>query len=215
MEPLVPPAATKYFDAQNYDVARDPRTTIVYDDARHFVLTTRDKFDIITSDPIHPWVKGSATLYSKEYFQMVKDHLNPGGVVTQWVPLYESNEETVKSEIATFLDVFPGGTIWANSIDGQGYDIFLLGQNGPTKIDVDQMQARLDSPAYSRVAESLREVGFPSAVDLLSIYSATGFRPAPVARRRHHQPRQQFASAIHGRNGAEQQPRRRHLPRHS
>ncbi len=172
MEPLVPPAATKYFDAQNYDVARDPRTTIVYDDARHFVLTTRDKFDIITSDPIHPWVKGSATLYSKEYFQMVKDHLNPGGVVTQWVPLYESNEETVKSEIATFLDVFPGGTIWANSIDGQGYDIFLLGQNGPTKIDVDQMQARLDSPAYSRVAESLREVGFPSAVDLLSIYSA-------------------------------------------
>jgi spermidine synthase len=171
MEPLVPPAATKYFDAQNYDVARDPRTTIVYDDARHFVLTTRDKFDIITSDPIHPWVKGSATLYSKEYFQMVKDHLNPGGVVTQWVPLYESNEETVQSEIATFLDVFPGGTVWANAIDGAGYDLFLLGQNGPTKINVDQLQARLDSPEYSHVAQSLRDVGFNSAVDLLSIYS--------------------------------------------
>jgi len=171
MEPLVPPAATKYFDKQNYDVARDPRTTIIYDDARHFVLTARDKFDIITSDPIHPWVKGSATLYSKEYFQMVKDHLNPGGVVTQWVPLYESNEETVKSEIATFLDVFPGGTVWANAIDGAGYDLFLLGQNGPTKIDVDQLQARLDSPEYSRVAQSLRDVGFNSAVDLLSIYS--------------------------------------------
>jgi spermidine synthase len=171
MEPLVPPAATKYFDAQNYDVARDPRTTIVYDDARHFVLTTRDKFDIITSDPIHPWVKGSATLYSKEYFQMVKDHLNPGGVVTQWVPLYESNEETVKSEIATFLDVFPGGTVWANAIDGAGYDLFLLGLNGPTKINVDQLQTRLDSAEYSRVAQSLRDVGFNSAVDLLSIYS--------------------------------------------
>jgi spermidine synthase len=171
MEPLVPPAATKYFDPQNYDVARDKRTTIVYDDARHFVLTTRDKFDIITSDPIHPWVKGSATLYSKEYFQMVKDHLNPGGVVTQWVPLYESDEATVKSEIATFLDVFPGGTVWANSIDGAGYDLFLLGQNGPTKINVDQLQARLDSPEYARVSQSLRDVGFNSAVDLLSIYS--------------------------------------------
>jgi spermidine synthase len=171
MEPLVPAAATKYFDAQNYDVARDLRTTIVYDDARHFVLTTRDKFDIITSDPIHPWVKGSATLYSKEYFQMVKDHLNPGGAVTQWVPLYESDEATVKSEIATFLDVFPGGTVWANAIDGAGYDLFLLGQNGPTKINVDQLQARLDSPEYSRVAQSLRDVGFNSAVDLLSIYS--------------------------------------------
>jgi spermidine synthase len=171
MEPLVPPAATKYFDAQNYDVARDPRTTIVFDDARHYVLTTKNKFDIITSDPIHPWVKGSATLYSKEYFQMVKDHLNPGGVVTQWVPLYESDEATVKSEIATFLDVFPGGTVWANSIDGAGYDLFLLGQNGPTKINVDELQARLDSPQYARVAQSLRDVGFNSAVDLLSIYS--------------------------------------------
>ena len=171
MEPLVPPAATKYFDPQNYDVARDKRTTIVYDDARHFVLTTSDKFDIITSDPIHPWVKGSATLYSKEYFQMVKDHLNPGGVVTQWVPLYESDEATVKSEIATFLDVFPGGTVWANAIDGAGYDLFLLGQNGPTKINVDQLQARLDSPEYARVSQSLRDVGFNSAVDLLSIYS--------------------------------------------
>jgi spermidine synthase len=179
MEPLVPPAATKYFDVQNYDVARDPRTTIVYDDARHYVLTTRDKFDIITSDPIHPWVKGSATLYSKEYFQMVKEHLNPGGVVTQWVPLYESNEETVKSEIATFLDVFPGGTVWANAIDGAGYDLFLLGQNGPTKIDVDQLQARLDSPEYARVAQSLRDVGFDSAVDLLSIYSGQGSELRP------------------------------------
>ena len=69
----------------------DPRVQIVYDDARHFVLTTHEKFDIITSDPIHPWVKGSATLYSKEYFELVKQHLNPGGVVTQWVPLYESD----------------------------------------------------------------------------------------------------------------------------
>jgi spermidine synthase len=171
MEPLVPPTATQYFRAQNYNVANDPRTQIVYDDARHFVLTTREKFDIITSDPIHPWVKGSATLYSQEYFQMVKDHLNPGGVVTQWVPLYESDEETVKSEIATFFSVFPGGTVWANAVEGQGYDLFLLGQNGPTKIDLDQLQARLDSPAYERVADSLRNVGFASASDLLSIYS--------------------------------------------
>ena len=94
----------------------DPRTKMIYDDARHFVLTTTEKFDIITSDPIHPWVKGSATLYSKEYFELVKQHLNPGGVITQWVPLYESDAETVKSEIATFFDAFPNGTIWGNDI---------------------------------------------------------------------------------------------------
>jgi spermidine synthase len=171
MEPLVPPAATKYFKAQNFDVLHDPRTQIIYDDARHFVLTTPETFDIITTDPIRPWVKGSATLYSKEYFEMVRAHLNPGGVVTQWVPLYESDEQTVKSEIATFFSVFPGGTVWANAVKGRGYDVFLLGQKGPTSINVDQLQARLDSAAYSRVAQSLRDVGFTSAIDLLSTYA--------------------------------------------
>ena len=47
LEPLIPPAATKYFGAENYTVLRDPRTTIHYDDARHYVLTTKDKFDVI------------------------------------------------------------------------------------------------------------------------------------------------------------------------
>ena len=60
LEPLVPPAATEYFQRENNNVMNDPRTTIHYDDARHFILTSKDKFDIITSDPIHPWVKGTS-----------------------------------------------------------------------------------------------------------------------------------------------------------
>ncbi len=179
MEPLIPPTSTEYFRAQNYDVKDDPRTRITYDDARHFVLTTPDHFDLITSDPIHPWVKGSATLYSKEYFQMVRDHLNPGGVVTQWVPLYESSEAVVKSEVATFFEVFPGGSVWANEIDGGGYDVFLLGSNGPITIDTAALQAKLESPAYARVAESLREVGMGSVQAILQTYAGddSGLRP--------------------------------------
>jgi len=171
MEPLIPPTATKYFGSQNYFVVNDPRTRVIYDDARHFVLTTTEKFDIITSDPIHPWVKGSATLYSKEYFELVKQHLNPGGVITQWVPLYESDPETVKSEIATFFDAFPNGTIWGNDISGGGYDLVLMGQVDAARIDADAMQARLERPEGMRVAESLREVGFGSAVQLLATYA--------------------------------------------
>ncbi|SPE25812.1 Spermine synthase (fragment) [Candidatus Sulfopaludibacter sp. SbA3] len=171
MEPLIPPTATQYFAKENYNVMNDPRTQIFYDDARHFVLTTREKFDIITSDPIHPWVKGSATLYSREYFQLVKDHLNPGGVVTQWVPLYESDMDTVKSELATFFDVFPNGTVWANELNGGGYDVFLMGQNEPAKINLDALQQRLESPEYFRVAQSLRDVGFNSMYDLLATYA--------------------------------------------
>lgn len=175
MEPLIPPVSTQYFREQNYNVMNDPRTRIVYDDARHFVLTTPEHFDLITSDPIHPWVKGSATLYSKEYFQMVRDHLNPGGVVSQWVPLYESSAAVVRSELATFFAVFPNGTVWSNTVNGNGYDLFLVGSNtpGPQPLAVDPaaLQMRLLSPSYARVADSLREVGVNTFGDLLAAYA--------------------------------------------
>lgn len=174
IEPLIPTVVAKYFSQENNNVVRDPRVQVIYDDARHYVLTTTEKFDVITSDPIHPWVKGSATLYSKEYFEMVKEHLNPGGVVTQWVPLYESDLDVVKSEIATFFEVFPNGTIWSNERNGKGYDVVLLGQAGPTKIDVDALQQRLGLPEYQPVARSLAQVGFHSATDLLSTYAGQG-----------------------------------------
>jgi len=173
MEPLIPPVATRYFAKENYSVMHDPRVQIVYDDARHFVLTTNEKFDIITSDPIHPWVKGSATLYSKEYFELVKQHLNPGGIVTQWVPLYESDDATVKSEVATFFDVFPNGSVWGNDNNGTGYDTVLLGQVEPLKIDADAIERRLESPndTDAHIAKSLRDVGFGTVVDLLATYA--------------------------------------------
>src|SRR5262249_23770260 len=127
-------------------------------------------------DPIHPWVKGSSTLYSEEYFELCKRHLNPGGVVTQWVPLYESDPATVKSEIATFFKVFPFGTIWGNDVNGEGYDVVLLGQAEPTQINVDALQARMQS---SPAADSLAGVGFRSAIDLLSTYAGRAADLAP------------------------------------
>lgn len=174
IEPLIPKVVSKYFVRENNDVLNDPRTRVVYDDARSFILTTHDKFDVITSDPIHPWVKGAASLYTKEYFEAVKAHLNPGGVVTQWVPLYESTPEAVKSEIATFLDVFPNGTIWANNVNGGGYDIVLLGQAQPTRIDISALASRFGNPRYAAVAQSLGDVGFDSPVALFSTYAGMG-----------------------------------------
>ncbi|MDQ3070839.1 MAG: fused MFS/spermidine synthase [Acidobacteriota bacterium] len=174
IEPLIPKVVTTYFGRENHNVVNDPRVEIVYDDARHYVLTTGEQFDIITSDPIHPWVKGSATLYTKEYFEMVKRHLKPGGIVTQWVPLYESDLDVVRSEIATFVSVFPDATIWANLQEGQGYDIVLLGQNTPGPIDLDALQRRFDDPRNAPAAESMREVAFLSPLDLLATYGGRG-----------------------------------------
>ncbi len=179
IEPLVPRVVSTYFAEHNFDVIRNPKVQVRVDDGRHFLLTTREKFDGITSDPLDPWVKGAAALYTREFFAIAKQHLNPGGVVTQFVQLYESNEEAVKSEIATFLEAFPNGMVFANTVNGQGYDVVLLGQVEPAKIDVDKLQAKLSSPEYARMAQSLREVGIYSAVDLMATYagSATDLKP--------------------------------------
>ncbi|MEO8260151.1 MAG: fused MFS/spermidine synthase [Acidobacteriota bacterium] len=171
IEPLVPRVVSTYFSAQNYDVVGNPKVRIHIDDARHYLLTATEKFDAITSDPLDPWVKGAATLYTREFFQAARDHLNPGGVVTLFVQLYDSSPAAVKSEIATFFEVFPGGLIAGNTFRGVGYDTVLLGQVEPTRIDLDAIQARLDRPDFGRVAASLREIGLASAVDLFSTYA--------------------------------------------
>ncbi len=196
IEPLVPTIVAPMFGKENYHVVdgiarENPHTIdgkvveVVYDDGRHFLRTTQEKFDIITSDPIDPWVKGCAALNTVEYYRMCRDHLNPGGSVCLWIPLYESNLETTKSVIATFFQVFPHGILWSNEKEGNGYDAILFGQVEPTMIDVDGLQQRLDRPDHQLVKQSLREVGFggikvaktgeavarDEAIDLLATYS--------------------------------------------
>jgi spermidine synthase len=182
IEPVIPPNSTHFFGPQNYDVKDDPRTKIVYDDARHFLLTTTEKYDIIASDPLDVFVKGTAALYSKEYFDVVKQHLNPGGFFTLYVPLYETSEPTIKSELATFFQAFPNGTIWANNRDGEGYDMVFLGQVEPLKIDVDAAQDRLKQPDYDKVRASLVDIDVHSLPDLLSAYTGNATDLAPWIR---------------------------------
>jgi spermidine synthase len=177
LEPLIPPASDEFFGKENYHVLRDPRTRVVSDDARHYILTTPEKFDVITTDPIHPWVKGTSTLYSREYYELVKRHLNPGGVAAQWLPIYESDEDTVKTELATFFSVFPNATVWSNYLDGDGYDLVLLGTADAVPIDVNAVQRRMEQGG---VSASLAEIGFHSAVDLLGTYAGRAQDLAPM-----------------------------------
>jgi spermidine synthase len=171
IEPLVPRVVSEHFGQHNFNVVRNPKTRVVIDDARHFLLTTDETFDAITSDPLDPWVKGAATLYTKEFFELAKSKLNPGGTVTLFVQLYESTPEAVKSEIGTFFEVFPQGIIWGNTHQGRGYDTVLMGTVEPPHFDVDDWEARLNSPRYAAVKESLREIGIYSAVDLFANYA--------------------------------------------
>ncbi|MSU23999.1 MAG: SAM-dependent methyltransferase [Opitutus sp.] len=171
IEPLIPRAIATRFEVENHDVLHDRRVEVIYDDARHYLATTPEKFDIITSDPIHPWVKGAAVLYSQEYFQLCRQHLNPGGFVTQWVPFYESNRAAVQSEIATFFSVFPHGTVWGNDDEGYGYDVVMLGQIAPLRVDAEALQQRLDRSDHAAVKHSLASVNLGSAASLLDAFA--------------------------------------------
>ncbi len=179
LESLIPPVSGRFFRRENYAVLDDARTRVIYDDGRHYLLTSNENFDVITSDPVHLWVRGTSALYSKEYFEIVRQHLNPGGVFAQWLPLYDGDVETIKSVLATFFEVFPDGTVWTNHIGNRGYDLVLLGQTAPTKINVDLLQWRLQRADHSAVLASLRGVGFGSTFDVLSAYfgRASDLRP--------------------------------------
>lgn len=171
LEPLVPEVISTYFSEHNYDVVNNPVVDIHVDDGRHFLQTTDMTFDGITSDPLDPWVKGAAALYTEEFWQLAKSKLNPGGVVTVFVQLYESTEAAVKSEVATFMKVFPNGAVFANTQVGRGYDVVLVGMADDDRINVDRMIERFNHPRYGQVRASLSEVYLTSISDLLSTFA--------------------------------------------
>jgi spermidine synthase len=174
IEPLIPPTSDRFFRPQNDGVYRDPRTRIVFDDARHYLMTTRETFDVIASDPLDVFIKGTAALYTREYFEAVKSRLNPGGYFSLYVPLYETDEPTIKSELRTFFSVFPNGTVWSNTREGLGYDLVFLGQAEAFLPDLDQVERRFERPDYSRVRESLGDLDMRSVYDLLGTYLSSG-----------------------------------------
>ena len=172
IEPLVPEVAGKYFSEYNFDVVRSPKVRMHFDDGRHFVLTTKERLDAITLDPLDPWVKDAATLYTNEFFEAARSRLNHGGAITVYVQLFETSLEAVKSTVATFFEVFPNGTIWGNTYQGKGHDMILLGQVEPVKIDLNEIGQRASS---FKIAQSLSDVGMSSPLDLFATYA--GRRP--------------------------------------
>jgi spermidine synthase len=172
IESAVIAATREYFAPQNYSVLDDPRTQIVIDDARHFLATTKEKFDVITTDPIHPWVRGSSALYTQEFYELCRRRLNPGGVITQWVPLYESNIPAVKCELATLLRVFPETLVFSGESENTGYDLVVVGVTERVAPSVRRVVDRLH--ADPRVQWSLAETGLRDSAALSRTFVCYG-----------------------------------------
>jgi spermidine synthase len=162
-------AAGPYFQTENKNIVDDPRVAVVNQNARQYLRSSDETFDVITSDAFNPWI--NSALFTREYFELCKKHLSRGGVIAQWLPLYESGFETVKTELATFFSVFPNATIWSNTGGAEARDLILIGQASASPIDLDRLQERLELSDYAAVAQSLSAAGFHSAAELLATYT--------------------------------------------
>ncbi|MEM8783726.1 MAG: fused MFS/spermidine synthase [Planctomycetota bacterium] len=154
IEPGVVGLARAHFADENRRVLDDPRTVVVADDARHFLATTDETFDIITSDPIHPWVRGAAALYSTDYYELVQRHLAPGGVVTHWLPFYEANHDAAQSMLGTFFDAFPRGTLWHAGDLGWGNDAVMLARPDAPRFDAEAWTQRWRADGPRRLPDA-------------------------------------------------------------
>ncbi|HZV82355.1 MAG TPA: fused MFS/spermidine synthase, partial [Geobacteraceae bacterium] len=140
----------------------DPRLKIVFNDGRNHLLTTREKYDVITADPVHPWFSGAGYLYSTEYFRLAAQRLNPGGIICQWLPLYELTGENLRSVVRTIRENFTYAMIWVTH-----YDAEIIASNSPIIIDEDDLARRITN---QQVLDDLHEIGMGSAENFLSFF---------------------------------------------
>ena len=182
IESKVPKFVAPYFSNENYGIAdgidkenphivNGKEVRFEYDDGRHYLSTSNEKYDIIATDPIDPWAKGAAALYTQEFFEKCKAQLNPGGAITVWIPLYQGSTESIKSMISTFCKVFPDAILWSNDFSGEGYDMVLFSQDKPTHINLEELEKKLSREDYSMVRQSLADVTFGNLEDFLGTYA--------------------------------------------
>ena len=154
--------AAPLFSKDNFGVVENPKVNLVVDDGRNFLLTTKKHYDVITFEPMPLALAGVSTFYTQEYYQLCLDHLAPGGIVSQWVPLHSLSADLVRSLLYTFTSVFPEYCIWFVNAD-----LFITGSNAPLVVDYAVARERI---AQEPLHAALEEVGLDEASELLACF---------------------------------------------
>lgn len=152
--------AAPFFAHATYDVLNRPNVRVRVDDGRNFLALSGERFDVITADIIQPVHAGAGHLYSREYFELVRESLAPGGLALQWIG--HRNKSHYMLIMRTFLEVFPDATLWLN---GE----LMVGSLGPLTLDRAAFEAkRRDGPT----AAAMDDAGLDSFDTLRSWYTA-------------------------------------------
>ena len=155
-------AAAPFFDVGNMNSSKNPKVDMLRGDAYRTLLRSDRKFDLIVSEPSNPWVTGVEMLYSREFLQAAREHLEPGGVYAQWFHVYETDSEVVALVLRTYAKVFPPISVWF----ALGSDLLLIGHNQTDRaLDVDALAKRFAQPDFTA---GFARVGITSFAQLLS-----------------------------------------------
>jgi spermidine synthase len=166
---------SQFFEHVNNRPLDDPRLKVVVDDARTYLRVTPERFDIIASEPSHPWVPGVANLFTREFFEIGRDRLTKDGIFVQWVQIYQLSIDSLRSVLATYQSVFPHVMVFRVGGNSQVKDLILVGSN--EWLTMDRISERMTDP---RVSAELSRIGLntPEGVKAWFVCDETKLRPA-------------------------------------
>jgi len=163
LEPAIARAA-EFFGEWNHAVLSDPRVALVHNDARnHLLLAEPESYNVIVSEPSNPWITGVSQLFTREFLEIGKSRLKPGGAWSQWVPVYGMDSRDLRSILKTFAEVFPHVLVYATI---ENADLVLVGSESPLQPAERVGNRLLDRPL---VAAELKRANINSADELNSL----------------------------------------------
>jgi spermidine synthase len=154
-------ASSRFFEHVNRQPLNDPRLHMIIDDARTYLRGNPATYDIIVSEPSHPWVPGVANLFTREFFALGRARLKEDGVFVQWLQIYQLSTESLRSVLATFHETFPFVAVFRVQGAAKGKDLILIGSRAPVRLD--RLNQRMADP---RSADDLGRVGFKTVEDV-------------------------------------------------
>jgi spermidine synthase len=155
--------ASKFFKDVNYEYWKDPRVRIVIEDGRNLLYLAKEKYDCIISEPSNPWISGLGNLFTREFYQIVKEHLNEGGIFALWIPAYITSLSDFKGMISTVCSIFPSVSLW--NYPPIYADVLVICSNEPLKLSLEEMEKKIrENP---EIEESLQRIGIGGAQGVL------------------------------------------------
>ena len=143
--------AANFFDPVNRKATDHAKVRTIVGDGREVVLTARQSYDLIFSEPSNPYRAGVSSLYTREFYEGVAPLLGDGGLFAQWVQMYEVDEQTIRTIYATLASVFAHVETWQT----QRGDLLLLSSAGPVSYDIARLRARIGKEPYRSALASV------------------------------------------------------------